>query len=108
MEFAVYCLLLKTRLKAGSFDAFMLAMSVNAAASVRDEPGCLTFDVVRDRSDPDLVWLYEVYVDEAAFEAHMHSAHFLASRPLINPLILSQEVIEADVLALNPGRCTTR
>lgn len=82
----------------------MAAMQVNAQASVRDEPGCLTFDVLRDRSDPDLIWLYEVYVDEAAFESHMRSAHFLASRPLLNPLILNQEVIEADVLALNPLR----
>ena len=100
----MYCLLLKIQLKPGSYAAFMAAMGVNAAASVRDEPGCLTFDVLRDRSDPDRVWLYEVYVDEAAFEAHMQTAHFLASRPLVNPLILSQEVIEADVLALNPGR----
>jgi autoinducer 2-degrading protein len=100
----VYCLLLKTQLKPGSFDAFMDAMRVNAAASVRDEPGCLTFDVLRDRSDADLVWLYEVYVDEAAFEAHMRTPHFLASRPLVEPLIERQGAIEADLLALNPSR----
>ncbi|MCY1283717.1 (4S)-4-hydroxy-5-phosphonooxypentane-2,3-dione isomerase [compost metagenome] len=98
----MYCLLLKTHLKPGSLDAFMAAMRINAAASVRDEPGCLVFDVLQDRSDPDLVWLYEVYVDEAAFEAHMRTAHFLASRPLVEPLIVSQDAIEADVLALNP------
>ncbi|KFX70015.1 antibiotic biosynthesis monooxygenase [Pseudomonas taeanensis MS-3] len=100
----MYCLLLKTQLKPNSFDAFIEAMAINAAASVRDEAGCVTFDVLRDRSDPDLVWLYELYHDEAAFEAHTQTAHFLASRPLVNPLILSQQVIEADVLALNPRR----
>ncbi|PKM33854.1 MAG: antibiotic biosynthesis monooxygenase, partial [Gammaproteobacteria bacterium HGW-Gammaproteobacteria-12] len=50
------------------------------------------------------VWLYEVYVDEAAFEAHTRTAHFLASRPLVEPLIERQEAIEADMLALNPSR----
>ncbi|RJG10121.1 antibiotic biosynthesis monooxygenase [Pseudomonas cavernicola] len=100
----MYCLILKTQLKPNSFEAFMAAMRINAAASVRDEPGCLAFDVLRDRSDPDLLYLYEVYTDEAAFEAHMLTAHFLASRPVVNPLIVSQEVIEADVLALNPAR----
>lgn len=100
----MYGLLLKTRLKPGTCDAFMDAMGVNAAASVRDEAGCLTFDVLRDRSDADLVWLYEVYVDEAAFEAHMRTPHFLASRPLVEPLIESQEAIEADLLVLNPSR----
>ena len=100
----MYVLLLKTQLKPGSFGVFMDAMRANAAASVRDEPGCLTFDVMRDRSDPDLVWLYEVYVDEAAFEAHTRTAPFLASRPLVEPLIERQEAIEADMLALNPSR----
>ncbi|MDN5517484.1 MAG: antibiotic biosynthesis monooxygenase [Pseudomonas sp.] len=100
----MYVLLLRTQLKPGSFEAFMDAMQVNAAASVRDEPGCLTFDVMRDRSDVDLVWLYEVYVDEAAFEAHTQTAHFLASRPLVEPLIERQDAIEADMLALNPSR----
>ena len=100
----MYCLLLKTQLKPDSLDAFMDAMRINAAASVRDEPGCLVFDVLQDRSDPDLVWLYELYTDEAAFEAHMLTPHFLASRPLVNALIVSQEAIEANALALNATR----
>ncbi|MCU1723233.1 MULTISPECIES: putative quinol monooxygenase [unclassified Pseudomonas] len=100
----MYSLLLKTQLQPGSLEQFMDAMSVNAASSVRDEPGCLVFDVVRDRSAPDLVWLYEVYTDEAAFEAHLLTPHFLASRPLVDPLIVRQEVIEGDVLAFNATR----
>ncbi|WP_110971006.1 putative quinol monooxygenase [Pseudomonas huaxiensis] len=100
----MYSLLLKTQLQPGSLEQFMDAMSVNAARSVRDEPGCLVFDVVRDRSAPDLVWLYEVYTDEAAFEAHLLTPHFLASRPLVDPLIVRQEVIEGDVLAFNATR----
>lgn len=100
----MYCILLKTQLEPGACAAFMQAMQVNAAASVRDEPGCLTFDVWCDRSDPDRVWLYEVYRDEAAFEAHMRTAHFLAARPLVDPLIISQEVIKGDILAFNPQR----
>ena len=100
----MYSLLLKTQLQPGSLEQFMDVMSVNAASSVRDEPGCLVFDVVRDRSAPDLVWLYEVYTDEAAFEAHLLTPHFLASRPLVDPLIVRQEVIEGDVLAFNATR----
>lgn len=100
----MYSILLKTRLKQGSRDAFLSAMRNNAAASVRDEPGCISFDVLLDRSDSDVVWLYEIYVDEAALDDHMRTAHFMASRPLVEPLILDQEVIEADVALLNPQR----
>ncbi|MEO4045858.1 putative quinol monooxygenase [Pseudomonas sp. CAU 1711] len=97
----MYSIILKTRLKPGSREAFLAAMRDNAAASVRDEPGCLAFDLLCDHGDPDLVWLYEVYVDEAALDAHMQTAHFLASRPLVEPLILQQDVIEASVAAFN-------
>jgi quinol monooxygenase YgiN len=45
-----------------------------------------------------------VCVDEAAFEAHTQTAHLLASRPLVEPLIEAQEAIEADMLAFNPVR----
>lgn len=97
----MYSLLLKTYLQPGSLEPFMDAMRVNATSSVRDEPGCLVFDVLSDRSDPQVVWLYEVYEDEAAFEAHLLTPHFLASRPLVDPLIVKQEVIEGEVLAFN-------
>lgn len=100
----MYSLLLKTHLQPGSRERFMEAISVNAASSVRDEPGCLVFDVLSDRSDPEVVWLYEVYEDEAAFEAHLLTPHFLASRPLVDPLIVRQEVIEGEVLAFNAKR----
>jgi len=42
---------------------------------VRDEPACLRFDVLQDKSDPDRYYFYEVYHDEAGFEAHKQTQH---------------------------------
>ena len=42
----------------------------------RAEPGCLAYDVYVDPKDETLVVLVERYVDEAAFQAHLNSAHF--------------------------------
>ena len=42
----------------------------------RAEPGCLQYDVYRDRDDPNRFFLFERYVDEAALEAHGASPHF--------------------------------
>jgi quinol monooxygenase YgiN len=42
----------------------------------RAEPGCLQYDVHRDRDDPNRFVLFERYVDEAALEAHGASPHF--------------------------------
>ena len=55
---------------------FLQAMVANARTSVADEPGCRQFDVcVSDRNSND-VFLYEVYDSNAAFDAHLASAHF--------------------------------
>ena len=56
--------------------AFLTLMQENAAASVREEPGCHKFDVCQDPDAPHRIFLYELYDDRAAFEAHLASPHF--------------------------------
>ena len=46
-----------------------------AAICQNYEPGCVRFDVLQDRSDPDRYYFYEVYHDEAGFEAHRQTPH---------------------------------
>ncbi len=58
-------------------EAFADAIQANAIASREREPGCLQFDVCRDPADPGLFFLYELYRDEAAIQAHLVAAHFL-------------------------------
>ena len=48
----------------------------NSRQSARLEPGCLRFDVVEPHGDEDMVLLYEIYRDRAAFEAHLRSEHY--------------------------------
>ena len=56
---------------------FLTAIDAQATASIRDEPGCLRFDVLRSHSDPDVYVLYEIYADEEAFTvAHRATSHY--------------------------------
>lgn len=41
------------------------------AEKVRAEDGCVVFDATRLADDPDRFFVYEVYRDEAAFQAHL-------------------------------------
>ncbi|MEM6304038.1 MAG: putative quinol monooxygenase [Pseudomonadota bacterium] len=68
------------------------ALKENAAASLREEPGCTRFDICTDASMPDHVFLYELYADRAAFDAHLASAHFKAFDAFAAPLIAAKEV----------------
>ena len=59
---------------AGYRDAFREAVLANAAASLRDEPGCVTFDVCEDAKGE--FFLYELYTSAEAFQAHLAMPHF--------------------------------
>ena len=54
---------------------FNKRVRTHANNCVTKEPGCISFEVNTDRDDPSRFLLYEVYVDESDFEAHMVAAH---------------------------------
>jgi (4S)-4-hydroxy-5-phosphonooxypentane-2,3-dione isomerase len=43
----------------------------------RKEPGCLTYQVHRHKTEPRRFFIYEQYKDDAALEAHRAAPHFL-------------------------------
>ena len=65
----MYVIIAPIQVKPGCKDQFMEAIIEDAKGSVNDEPGCRRFDVIQDAGDENRIWLYEVYDDEAAFEA---------------------------------------
>jgi (4S)-4-hydroxy-5-phosphonooxypentane-2,3-dione isomerase len=75
----------------GAAEAFAALIGTNAAAS-RTEPGCRQFDVCTDPAATDKVFLYEIYDDDAAFDAHLHTPHYLefaaAAKPLIDSIAI--------------------
>lgn len=42
----------------------------------RAEPGCLFYQAHRSPEDPRVFFLYEQYVDDGGYEAHMATEHF--------------------------------
>lgn len=66
--------------------AFLEAMAANHAGSVR-EPGNLRFDVLRNPQDPTRFLIYEAYVDASAADAHKATAHYLAWRDRVAPMM---------------------
>jgi autoinducer 2-degrading protein len=63
-------------LKPGAMAAFRKLMDRNARDSCVHEPGCRRFDVLIPKDGDDRVFLYEIYDDRAAFDAHLKSPHF--------------------------------
>lgn len=62
--------------KPDQVDAFIEVSIATGEASLKDEPGCLRYDVLRDRTKRNVIHFYELYTDKSAFDAHMGSAHY--------------------------------
>jgi quinol monooxygenase YgiN len=77
--------------KAEGLERFLELATVDASQSVAKEPGCHQFDVTVDRAE-NRVLLYEVYDDQAAFDAHLQTPHLAAFRAGIEPLVVSRQV----------------
>ncbi|MBL8928023.1 MAG: antibiotic biosynthesis monooxygenase [Pseudonocardia sp.] len=63
-------------------DAFLAESRRNAEASLQ-EPGVRRFDLLQDESDPAYVVLTEVYVDQAAADAHKRTPHYARWRDAV-------------------------
>ena len=58
------------------FAEFLEAVKEQARNSLNEEPLCYRFDVCRPHDTENRVYLYEVYRDAAAFDAHLETRHF--------------------------------
>jgi quinol monooxygenase YgiN len=80
-------LLVEMRIRPGKRAAFMPLVLENGKRSLEDEPGCTRFDVLAPADGADRVVLYEIYADDAAFDAHRRTEHYArfkeASRDLL-------------------------
>ena len=64
----------------GVVEKFRERLLRHARVCVDTEPGCLRFDIHQEMKDPSLFLLIEIYADEAAFELHRTSPHYLQFR----------------------------
>ena len=64
------------KIKNDHVDAFRQRVLRQAADSLKNETACHQFDVCVDTDHPSSFFLYEVYDDAAAFDAHRETSYF--------------------------------
>jgi (4S)-4-hydroxy-5-phosphonooxypentane-2,3-dione isomerase len=95
----MFSLMVQLEVRPEDRDEFLAAITTNAQASVRDEPGCHRFDVSAVEGDHSRFVLYELYDDEEAFEAHKRAPHFAAWRQVADRVLTSQVNTRGTVVA---------
>lgn len=88
----MYVVTVEFEIKPEQLDEFRAQMIANAKASREREPGCLQFDVCADPAKPERIFLYEVYADRAAFDAHLAAEHFKTFDRTVAPWIAAKVV----------------
>lgn len=63
-------------IRPGMMQAFRPRMLQQAQDSLKLEEQCRQFNVGYNSDRPDTIFLYELYDDAAAFDAHLASPHF--------------------------------
>ena len=72
---------------------FLALMQSHAKMTLDSEPGCEQFDVLDPVEGGDSVFLYELYTDKAAVDAHMTSALLASTRGSYDDMITAKRVV---------------
>jgi quinol monooxygenase YgiN len=69
--------------------------------SIRVEPGVLALYAVAEKGNSSMLRFFEMYADEAAYNAHRESPHFRKYVEATNHMIVSRKLIETDPVQLD-------
>ena len=81
-------------------DAYKAILAEEQEASVRLEPGVLMLHSIQIAEHPTQIRLLEVYASHAAYEAHIHSSHFLKYKTSTEKMVKSLELVDTAPILL--------
>ena len=71
--FAIY---VTVDVKPNDMEKFLETCIEEAKASVRDEPDCYRFEILRDKNNQNRICFMEVFENEQALQTHQETPHF--------------------------------
>jgi quinol monooxygenase YgiN len=81
-------------------EAYKAALAEHAKTAVQVESGVLALQAVYDKAHPTQVTVFEVYASEAAYQAHLKTAHFLKYKTGTLKMVKSLELMEVAPIAM--------
>lgn len=98
----MFMLLVQVEVKPELLAEFRAAIQDNAAKSVAHDEGCIRFDVSSLEEEPHKFVFYEVYRDEASWQAHRTSPHFLGYKSVADRALVSRGFTRLQPLFVSP------
>ncbi len=82
----MFSILVKFEVNPQYKDTLIQALAEDGEGSLKNEPGTLRFDVIQDSSNPHVIFLYESYQDQAAFETHTQGSYYKKAIEILNQM----------------------
>ncbi|PYE30543.1 quinol monooxygenase YgiN [Rhizobium sp. PP-F2F-G38] len=82
-------------------NAYSSAVKVEMETSIRMEPGVLALYAVSIKGKPNHLRFFEMYADNAAYEAHRDSPHFKTYVATTKDMIIDRKLFETDNFQLS-------
>ena len=82
-------------------ESYKAAVKEEMETSVRVEPGVLAIYAVAEADNPSRLRFFEMYADEAAYKAHIESAHFKKYFETTKGMITSRKLIDTVPILLS-------
>jgi quinol monooxygenase YgiN len=76
-------------------EGYRAALREEIEASIKLEPGVLTLYAVWAKDDPTRFTVLEIYADQAAYQAHLNTPHFIKYKTLTQNMVKSLELVES-------------
>jgi quinol monooxygenase YgiN len=80
-------------------ESYKAALKEEIEASVRLEAGVLTLYAVSAKDDPAYFTILEIYADQASYEAHLKTPHFVKYKTSTQEMVKSLKLAESEPLA---------
>ena len=81
-------------------DAFLAAVREEMRESLRVEPGVIALYMVADAEDPNKLTFFDMYTDDAAYDAHCATPHFKKYIETTKEMAVSKKVIRVTPLEM--------
>ena len=92
------CLVVDFTVKSGTKSQFLDIITEHASKTLKNEEGCLQFEVCDPVEGENRVFLYEMYADDAAFEVHKASPTLARTRERYADIVESRAIHVCNVL----------
>jgi quinol monooxygenase YgiN len=85
-------------------EAYKAALKEEISASIAAEPGVLNLYAVSVKEHPAQIRIFEVYADQATYEAHLQTPHFKKYKSGTQGMVKSLKLTETDPILLGAKR----